>query len=262
MAMIGAILGDIAGSQYEFERCRPIAGIDPWNCVFFSDRCVFTDDTVLTVAVKKAIMEQRNFLDVYREMVKKYLYVGYGTNFLKWIRAKNESPTDSCGNGTAMRISYIAECYDDLDSAIKTAIRSAVCTHKHPEAVKGAVVAMTCMWMAVHHESKKEIERYAVKQYPSRDYEFGCDIKLESYRDSYRFDATCQGSVPVAIRCFLESTSYENCLRNAFSLHCDLDTVCCIAGGIAESYYHGTDLDEKKLLRYYLDDALYEWVMK
>lgn len=133
------------------------------------------------------------------------------------------------------------------------AIRSAICTHNHPEGVKGAVVAVTCMWMALHRASRAEIEAYAIQQYPSGAYEFGCDRPIGDYRDVYHFDATCQGSVPVAIRCFLESENFEHCLRLAYSLNCDLDTVCCIGGAIAESFYGQTSFDNRFLLKKYLD---------
>ena len=256
MAVVGAILGDISGSQYEFEGCRPSTGINWENCSLFTDRCVFTDDTVLTLAVKKAILENRDFADVFREFADRYDYVGYGTRFHKWLLSGENHSVNSCGNGSAMRISYIAERYARLKDAQQMATESAICTHNHPEGIKGAVVAVTCMWMALHHADRHEIEAYAVQQYPSSEYEFGCDLPIEEYRDFYRFDATCQGSVPVAIRCFLESDCYESCLRLAYSLHCDLDTICCIAGGIAESFYRNTGFDDQFLLERYLDDEL------
>ena len=210
----------------------------------------------MTLAVKKAIMKNRNFSDVFREFADRYDYVGYGTMFHKWLMSGEKLPYNSCGNGAAMRISYIAERYDLLKDAQNKAVESAVCTHNHPEGVKGAVVAVSCMWMAFHSASRQEIEAYAVNQYPSNEYMFGCDRPIAEYRGTYRFDATCQGSVPVAIRCFLESSSYESCLRIAYSLHCDLDTICCIAGGIAQSFYGETGFDDRFLLEKYLDADL------
>lgn len=262
MAIIGAILGDISGSQYEFEGCRPSSGINYQSCALFTDRCVFTDDTVMTLAVKMAIIKNRDFSDVFREFADMYQYVGYGSRFHQWLKSGNSQPMNSYGNGSAMRISYIAERYNSLIEAQNKAIESAVCTHNHPEGIKGAVVTVSCMWMALHHASKQEITSYAIQQYPSSKYEFGCDRPISDYRYKYHFDATCQGSVPVAIRCFLESSNYENCLRIAYSLHCDLDTVCCIAGGIAESFYGKTGFDNKLLLNKYLDAYLYALLYK
>lgn len=195
-----------------------------------------------------------------REMANRYRYVGYGTGFHRWLYLNGDEPFGSYGNGSAMRVSYIAEYYHDLVVAQRKAEQSAACTHNHPEGIKGAVVAVTCMWMAHHGCSKNDIAEYAVHQYPASIYEFGCDRPIMDYREDYRFDATCQGSVPVAIRCFLESNHYESCLRNAFQLHCDLDTVCCVAGGIAESFYGSTGLLDQELLRYYLDEELYDLV--
>lgn len=114
MAVLGAILGDISGSQYEFQRCRPSAGIDWQKCKLFTERCVFTDDTVLTLAVKQALMTSREFPDVFREFADRYQYVGYGTRFHQWLLSGENAPMNSCGNGSAMRVSYIAERYANL----------------------------------------------------------------------------------------------------------------------------------------------------
>lgn len=256
MALIGAILGDIAGSRYEFKNCWPARGIDYKNCELFTNRCVFTDDTVLSLATKMAVLKKISFESAYRELAGQYKYVGYGTGFHAWLVSDNPKPFNSCGNGSAMRISYLSEIYDDIEQTQKIAEKSAECTHNHPEGVKGAVVAVTCMWMAKHGASKEEIYSYACQQYSASEYKFGCEYPIDSYRKFYRFDATCQGSLPVAIRCFYESDDYESCLRNAFSLECDLDTVCSIAGGIAESYYKTTGFDDNKLFRCYLDSKL------
>lgn len=259
---MGAILGDISGSQYEFEGCRPKTGIDDKNCELFTDRCVFTDDTVLTLALKRAVLDQKSFEESFRELARDYLYVGYGTKFHCWLRMENPEPFNSCGNGSAMRISFLTDYYEDLKEVQKKAEESAMCTHNHPEGIKGAVVAATCMWMAKHGKSKREIYEYAISQYSAVQYEFGVERSLTDYRDKYRFDATCQGSIPVAIRCFIESADYESCLRNAYSLHCDLDSVCCISGAIAENFYGTTGFDNEALLKRYLDERLLEIVYR
>ena len=256
MGMIGAILGDISGSQYEFEECRPKSGIDYKRCELFTDKCVYTDDTILTLALKTAVLEQRSFEECFRELAGDYQYVGYGGGFYRWLKSEHPEPFNSYGNGSAMRISFLADYYDDLATVRSRAEESAMCTHNHPEGVKGAVVAATCMWMAKHGKSKQEIYEYAVKEYPASEYEFGVERSLDDYRAVYKFTASSQGSIPVAIRCFIESSDYESCLRNAYSLHCDLDSVCCIGGAIAENYYGTTGFDNEALLRRYLDDRL------
>ena len=159
-----------------------------------------------------------------------------------------------------MRCSYIGECFNTQEEVIEWATKSADCTHDHPEGVKGAVVTSMCIYMARTGAVKAEIFDYVKKNYPSDTYRYSVEHKIEDYRDTYRWDVTCQGSVPVAIRCFLESEDYESFLRNVYSLSCDMDTLCAIGGGIAEEFYKGTGLDEETLLQRYLDDDLYEIV--
>ena len=122
------------------------------------------------------------------------------------------------------------------------------------------VVTAECVFMARTGATKNEIYEVAYKNYPSSEYKYGVDRSLDSYRDTYRWDVTCQGSVPVAIRCFLESEDYESFIRNVLSLPCDTDTLCAIGGGIAEEFYGGTGFDDEALLKRYLDDRLYRIV--
>lgn len=141
------------------------------------------------------------------------------------------------------------------------AIKSAECTHNHPEGIKGAVTTAMCVYMARTGATKDEIFQYVKLQYPLEDYQYSVEKSISDYRNSYHWNANCQGSVPVAIRCFLESESYESFLRNVFSLRCDMDTLCAIGGGIAEEFYHGTGLNNEELLKEYLDDYLYNIVI-
>lgn len=255
MAVIGAILGDIAGSQYETK--RP-SNLDYMHCELFTEKCRFTDDTVMTLATKSAILNNISFAESYRKFGRKYPYAGYGEKFIKWIWLSSGSVYNSFGNGSAMRCSYIAEHFDTETEITEWATKSAECTHNHPEGIKGAVVTAMCIYMAKKGASKEEILKYAAKQYPKSDYEYSVEYKLDEYRNKYKWNATCQGSVPTAIRCFLESEDYESFLRTVFSFKCDVDTLCAIGGGIAEEFYHGTGLDEDKLLKKYLDENLYE----
>ena len=257
MAIIGAILGDIAGSQYEFQRPK---NLDWKKCGLFTDNCYFTDDTVMTLATKLAVKNNIPFADSYRKLGRKYPNAGYGGMFDSWLRWNDEKPYNSFGNGSAMRCSYIGEHFNTKKEIIEWATKSADCTHNHPEGIKGAVVTSMCIYMARKGASKAEIINYVKRQYPMDFYKYSVEYELDEYRDTYRWDVTCQGSVPVAIRCFLDSEDYESFLRNVYSLPCDMDTLCAIGGGIAEEFYHGTGFDEEWLLKNYLDEDLYKIV--
>lgn len=254
MAIVGAILGDIAGSQYEFQRPKNLN----WKkCELFTDNCYFTDDTVMTLAAKLAVKNSISFADSYRKLGRKYPNAGYGGMFDSWLRWDDEKPYNSFGNGSAMRCSYIGEHFNTEKEVIEWATKSADCTHNHPEGIKGAVVTSMCIYMARTGASKVEIFNYVKKQYPMDFYKYSVEYELDEYRDTYRWDVTCQGSVPVAIRCFLDSEDYESFLRNVYSIPCDMDTLCAIGGGIAEEFYHGTGFDEEWLLKNYLVEDLY-----
>lgn len=259
MAIIGAILGDIAGSQHEFSTPK---GFDYKHCELFTKGCSFTDDTVLTLAVKKAIVDNIPFADLYREFGRQYPYAGYGGMFTTWLLVESMDAYNSYGNGSAMRCSYIGEHFNTEKEVTEWAEKSAECTHNHPEGIKGAVVTAMCIYMARTGASKNEILKYAAEQYPKSDYEYSVEYRLDEYRDRYRWNSTCQGSVPTAVRCFLESEDYESFLRNVYSLECDRDTLGAIGGGIAEEFYHGTGFNEDELLKRYLDENLYEIVKK
>ncbi len=263
MAIIGAILGDISGSQYEFENMRP-KDLDYKECPLFTERCRFTDDTVMTLATKVAILENISFERAYEDFARKYPYAGYGEMFYDWVRTPLplKRAYGSFGNGSAMRCSFIGEFFNREKDVICVAKRSAECTHNHPEGIKGAVVTAMCIYMARKGASKTEILEYAKRAYPKELYRYSVEYTLDKIRSVYQWDVTCQGSVPVAIRCFLESEDYESFLRNAYSLPCDLDTICAIGGGIAEEYYKETGFDNEFLLFKYLDEHLNRIALK
>lgn len=257
MAIVGAILGDIAGSRWEFGRPKDL----DWEHIdLFTDECFFTDDTVLTVATKYALQNNVSFADAYHKFGNDYPNCSYGGSFDTWLHFDDKEPYNSFGNGSAMRVSPVVDFTETKDAVLWESTQSAMCTHNHPEGIKGAYVTALCAWMAKVGASKKEIEEYANKQYPSDKYMFPVSMSLKELRENYRWDVTCQGSVPVAIRCFLDSEDYESFIRNVLSMHCDTDTLCAIGGGIAEEFYHGTGFDEEKLLRKYLDGKLYKIV--
>ena len=159
-----------------------------------------------------------------------------------------------------MRCSYIGEYFNCEKAVTEWAKKSAECTHNHPEGIKGAVVIAMCIYIARTGAIKPDIYNYVKRLYPKEDYRYSVERRLNEYRDTYRWDVSCQGSVPVAIRCFLESEDYESFLRNVFSLRCDMDTLCAIGGGIAEEFYKETGFDNEYLLKEYLDDKLYRIV--
>lgn len=253
MAVIGAILGDIAGSQFEFYRPEDL---DWKHCELFTEKCGFTDDTVMTLAVKKAIDEGSDYARVMQRLGRAYPNAGYGGFFGRWLHEKHPAPYGSFGNGSAMRVSYVGEHFEDIGDVIAEAERSAAVTHDHPEGIKGAVVTAVCIWMARHGRSKQDIYDYVLEQYPSERYEFSIDKDMEYLERHYKWNSTCMGSVPPAMRCFYESDSFESFMRNVFRFHCDCDTLGAIGGGVAEEYYHGFGFPAAGVLERYLDERL------
>lgn len=258
--MYGAILGDIAGSRFEFSKPD---GFHYQKVDLFANSCFYTDDTVMTIATKYAIIKGISYARAYNIFGKKYPKVGYGTMFKQWLDNGSQKGYNSYGNGSAMRVSFIGRHFKTLEQVEKEAGKSAICTHNHPEGIRGAVAAAGCTFLAANGYSKKEIRLYASKQ-------CGYDLHKPLFmrRPFSKFDISCQGSLPLALVCFLESKSWEECIRNVFSITCDTDTIGCIAGGIADAFYGGTGFDEDKLLRRYLvkpdaygrlDTFLYDW---
>ena len=261
MAVKGAILGDILGSPYEFKRVRdydwktvPLTGNPPAR---------FTDDTVMTLAIKKAILEGRDLTETMVMVGRRYPDCGYGGSFRNWINGNDHTPYRSYGNGSAMRVAFVGEYFDDYNEMQWKAKATAAVSHNHPEGIKGAVVTATCIFMARHGKSKQEIYDYVLSEYPPESYEYSVAYSLEELRPRYKWNETCQGSVPAAMRCFYESTDYESFIRNVLSLNCDTDTFGAIAGGVAEEFYHGFgDLDAEGILEKCLDEYMLEILKK
>ena len=226
--MIGAIAGDIIGSVYEHD---PIKTKD---FPLFHPRCCFTDDTVLTIAVAKAILSDRNYLKAVRELGRRYPHAGYGGAFRRWLHSNDPRPYNSWGNGSAMRVSPVGFAFDGAEKVLEEARKTAEITHNHPEGIRGAQATALAVLLARTGAGKEQIR----SEIEGR---FGYDLQrsVESIRPTYHFDVSCQGSVPEAIISFLDSSSYEDALRNAVSLGGDSDTLACIAGGIAEAFYGG-----------------------
>ncbi len=257
MAVKGAVLGDILGSQFEFDRPQNT----DWRHVpiYSKEKCRFTDDTVMTLAIKKALAEGADLTESMVKIGRRYPQCGYGRKFAEWILKDDHKPYGSWGNGSAMRASFVGEHYEDYEEMQQMAAKTAEVSHNHPEGIKGAVVTATCIWMAGHGRSKEEIYDYVLAEYPKDEYEYSIGYSLDEMRPRYRWNASCQGSVPAAMRCFYESTDYESFMRNIYSLDCDSDTFGAIAGGAAEEYYGGFGaIPAEEILKEKLTDELYE----
>lgn len=223
--MIGAIIGDIIGSVYEWRN------IKTKDFTLFSNHCHFTDDTVLTVALAESILDNRPYGDVMVEYANLYPDAGYGGLFRKWIADPNREPYNSFGNGAAMRISPCAWAFNDLDTVLKKAKEFTRITHNHELGIKGAQVVAGSIFLARKGKDKDEIKEFLLNKNSLPRF------TLDKIRPTYKFSATCQGSVPQAIQAFLESDSYIDAIRNAISIGGDSDTIACITGGIAQPFY-------------------------
>ncbi|MBR3724838.1 MAG: ADP-ribosylglycohydrolase family protein [Bacteroidales bacterium] len=225
--MIGAIIGDIVGSRFEFNNHRST------EFEFFHRDCNFTDDTVMTIAVADAIMNNRPFGEVMHEYGSKYPNRGYGARFFNWLLSTTPKPYNSYGNGSAMRVAPCALlARGNREQALTWAAASAVCTHNHPEGVKGALAVTDCILLAAEHRPMKEIRHLAQQLYG-----YNMDFSIDQIRPTFHFNETCQHTVPQAIEAFLESHDFESAIRHAVSLGGDSDTIACITGGMAEAYY-------------------------
>lgn len=224
--MIGAIAGDIIGSVHEYRR------IKTKKFPLFHPECTFTDDTVLTVAIARAILTDGDYRMAVLAFGRRYPEAGYGGHFRVWLHSRNPKPYNSWGNGSAMRVSPVGFAFDTEDDVLREAARSAEFTHNHPEGIKGAQAAALAVFLARTERSKDLIRSEIAAR-------FGYDLArtVDEIRPSYRFNESCQRTVPEAIVAFLDSTSYEDAVRNAVSLGGDSDTLACITGGIAEAFY-------------------------
>lgn len=224
--MLGAIAGDIIGSVYEFD---PIKTVD---FPLFCKSSTFTDDTVLTVATADAILRNIDYGRSYRSFARAWPGRGYGQHFGIWLGSDSSEPYNSWGNGSAMRAGPVGFAFDSTEEVLAEAKRSAEVTHNHPEGVKGAQAAALAVYLAKAKRSKDAIRKEI------RDV-FGYDLDrtADQIRVHYKFDPSCQGTVPEAIVAFLESVDFESAVRLAVSLGGDSDTLACITGAIAQAFY-------------------------
>lgn len=224
--MIGAIIGDIIGSAYEW---KPVKTTD---FHLLGASCRFTDDTVMTIATARAILHDIPYGRAYKQLGCQYPNAGYGANFKNWLETISDAPYNSWGNGSAMRVSPVGFAFENVEEVLDQAAQSAEVTHNHPEGIKGAQATALAIFMARTGSDKNTIKAEITTR-------FGYDLNrtIEQIRPTYSFEVSCQHSVPEAIIAFLESTDYENAIRLAVSLGGDSDTQACITGGIAQAFY-------------------------
>lgn len=240
--MIGAVVGDIVGSRFEFNNHR--------NKKFnlFDEKCFFTDDTVMTYAVAKILKENKinnkNYIiKTLKECGKNYPNRGYGGMFGYWLFGNMTEPYNSFGNGAAMRVSPVG-WYANSEEEVKLFSHLVTeVTHNHPEGIKGAEVTAMCVYYARIGKSKKFIKEY-VEQY------YNLNFNYKELKEKYWFNETCQETVPQAIYCFLISKSFEDCIRTTISIGGDCDTTAAISCAIAEAYYGIPKKISKKVLKF------------
>ena len=269
--MLGAIVGDIVGSVYEWDN------IKTKNFPLFREDCFFTDDTVMTCAVAEAIMnggQMDDFIDTMKKYGRMYPDAGYGARFNQWLMTDNREPYNSFGNGSAMRVSPCAWVMDATTDELpsngkRLAQLSAEVTHNHPEGVKGAMATSDAIFMCRYYfggyygdyqqpiNDNPTVCKRLIKEHIEQEYGYNLSQTLDEIRPTYRFNETCQNTVPQAIIAFLESTDFEDAIRNAISLGGDSDTLAAITGSIAEAAYGIPDWIKEKAYTY-LDEPLKE----
>ena len=241
--LLGAIIGDICGSPFEG---REVKWTDPEDVPLFMvggmSGAGCTDDTVLTVACYEAASGDRDYKRAYLKYGNALPDAGYGGMFCQWLKSKDPKPYNSYGNGSAMRVSAIGWLFNDEETVLTDAKRSAEPTHNHPEGIKGAQAVALAIFLLRNGISKQELKERIEK-------DFGYDLSrtLAEIRPTYGFDVTCQGTVPVAITAFLESCDFESAIRNAISMSGDTDTLACITGSLAGVVFDYSDFTEVAL---------------
>ena len=251
--MLGAMIGDIVGSRFEWNNHRSK------EFEMFTDDCFVTDDTIMTLAVGKALLcSHADWSDLsqltvrcMQEVGRPYPDCGFGGHFYQWIYSDHPQPYNSFGNGSAMRVSACGFAAKSLEEARFLSHEVTKVTHDHPEGLKGAEATAVAIYMARSGSTMQEIREMIHHQY------YPMDFTLDSIRDTYVFNETCQNTVPQALMAFFESESFEDAIRNAISIGGDSDTLAAITGGVAEAYY-GVPAELEKRALAYLDPDLLE----
>lgn len=249
--MLGAIIGDIVGSRFEWDNHRSK------DFEFFTDDCFPTDDSIMSLAIVQAILiSKENYSDLSENTIKcmqnigrNYPDCGYGGHFFDWIFSDNPVPYNSFGNGSAMRVSAVGFVANSIEEAKEISRLVTEVSHNHLEGIKGAEATSVAIYMA-----KTGSDIYEIKDFIDKNY-YPMNFTINEIRDTYQFNETCQETVPQALNSFFESTSFEDAIRNAISIGGDSDTVAAICGGVAEAYY-GIPADIRKKALTFLDKRL------
>lgn len=252
--MLGAIIGDIVGSRFEFNPTND------YNFGLFTGECGFTDDTICTCAVADALLKGNDFGESIHDWCRRYPHPmgGYGGRFAQWVRSDNPQPYNSFGNGSAMRVSPVAWFCSQREHMLLCAKMTAMCTHNHPEGIKGAQTTALAIFVARQQRKLKAHAKDVVKSVIAECVEFsGYNINLRKQDVENRFDETCQGTVPVALWIINQSTGFEDAIRRAVSLGADADTLGAIVGSIAEAIW-GIPEEIKVSALSYLDERMHE----
>lgn len=245
--MLGAIIGDVVGSIYEWNNHRSK------DFELFGEACDFTDDTVMTLAIAEGLMaggSPDDYARFMQQLGRKWPGRGYGGRFLDWLHSADPRPYSSFGNGSAMRVSPVAWAFDSLEAVEAAAHDTALPTHNHPEGIKGAQATAAAIFLARTGCGKQEIRAYIENKYG-----YNLHRTLNEIRPGYLFNETCQQTVPEAIIAFLESTDFEDAICCGISLGGDSDTLTAITGSIAEAAY-GIPEDIRKIAFSFLPPAL------
>ena len=249
--MLGAIIGDIVGSRFEWNNNRSK------QFEFLTYKCSVTDDSIMSLAIAKALLESKadysdlseNAVKYMQEIGRHYPDCGYGGQFRKWIFSDDPKPYGSYGNGAAMRVSACGFVGNSLEETKQLSKAVTIVTYNHPEGLKGAEATAVAIFLARTGKSLLEIRDYITKNY------YSLDFTLDGIRDNYEFNESCQDTVPQALEAFFESKNFEDAIRNAISIGGDSDTLAAITGGIAEAYY-GIPTEIRKHALTFLDEQL------
>ena len=252
--MIGAIAGDIVGSRFEWAYMK-----SKDFELFPPKKCSFTDDSVMTIAIAAALADWKSgggelhdhAIRRMQEFGRRFPHAGYGGKFGRWLESDDPQPYNSWGNGSAMRVSACGWAANSIEEAVASSDAVTAVTHDHPEGLKGAAATSVCIYLARTGKSKDEIRHYL------EDHFYRIDFTLDEIRPTYRFDVSCQGSVPQAMASFFESTSFEYAIRNAISIGGDSDTIGAICSAVAGAYY-GVPAEIRAKAETFLDVRLLE----
>ena len=254
--MLGAILGDMIGAPYEFDRSPKVKEFP-----LFSRGTQFTDDSVMTIAVADALINVKDgaddaevkkaLVDSMQKWGHRYPNAGYGCMFYEWLRTRNPKPYGSYGNGSAMRVSAAGWLYDTLEETRRIARLTSEVTHNHPEGIKGAEAIASAIFMARMGRSKDEI-----KAFIAREFDYDLSRTCDEIRPNYHHVETCQQTVPEALTAFFEGEDFEDVVRTAVSLGGDCDTLTCIACSVAEAFYGIPEFMREECLKRLFPDMI------